>query len=211
MAGIADTTAPAGRRPLKSRRSAPIRRLAAALAARRVSPNAISIAGVVAATAGAAALVAAPHAGFAARVALLAAAALAIQLRLLCNLLDGLVAVEGGLGGPDGELFNEVPDRIADSLFLVAAGYAASMPEMGWAAALAAALTAYVRVLGGALRQRQDFSGFMSKPRRMALLTAACLVAVATLDAFAVALLVIFAGSLLTTVGRLLRLRRALL
>jgi phosphatidylglycerophosphate synthase len=208
MAGLAEA-APA-RRPLKSRGSVAVRRIAAALVARHVPPNAISIASVVIAAAGAAAMLAASESGDAARVGLLVAAALAIQLRLLCNLLDGLVAVEGGLGAPDGELFNEVPDRITDSLLLVAAGYAGSVPELGWAAALAAALTAYVRVLGGALRQSQDFSGVMSKPRRMALLTAACLAAVATLDALAVALVVIFAGSLLTAAGRLLRVRRAL-
>ena len=208
MAGLAE--APPARRPLKSRGSVAVRRIAAALVARHVPPNAISIAGVVIAAAGAAAMLAASESGDAARVGLLVAAALAIQLRLLCNLLDGLVAVEGGLGAPDGELFNEVPDRITDSLLLVAAGYAGSVAELGWAAALAAALTAYVRVLGGALRQPQDFSGVMSKPRRMALLTAACLAAVATLDALAVALVVIFAGSLLTAAGRLLRVRRAL-
>ena len=47
------------------------------------------------------------------------------QLELLCNLLDGMVAVEGGLGGPTGPLWNELPDRIADSVFIVALGMAA--------------------------------------------------------------------------------------
>ena len=37
-----------------------------------------------------------------------------IQLRLLCNLLDGLVALEGGRKGKAGDLFNEAPDRYAD-------------------------------------------------------------------------------------------------
>jgi hypothetical protein len=122
-------TAPAARRPLKFRGSLVVRRIAAALAVRRVAPNAISIAGAVVAGAGAAALLAAGQAAGAARAALLAGGAVAIQLRLLCSLLDGLVAVEGGLGGPDGELFNEAPDRISDSLLLVAAGYAASVPR----------------------------------------------------------------------------------
>jgi phosphatidylglycerophosphate synthase len=209
MAGLA-TTPPAARRPLKSRGSVVVRRVAGGLAARKVAPNAISIAGVIAAGAGAAALIGASEVDGTGQAALLAGAAVAVQLRLLCNLLDGLVAVEGGLATPDGELFNEVPDRLADSLLLVAAAYAASVPELGWAAALAAVLTAYVRALGGALGQPQDFSGLMSKPRRMALLTAACLGAVATLDVLAVAVGVIFAGSLVTAGGRLARLRRAL-
>ena len=45
------------------------------------------------------------------------------------------------------------------------------MPWLGWAAALLAALTAYVRVFGGALGLTQDFSGIMAKQRRMAALT----------------------------------------
>jgi phosphatidylglycerophosphate synthase len=73
--------------------------------------------------------------------------AAAVQLRLLCNLLDGLVAIEGGRGSATGELFNELPDRVSDVLALVAAGYAVTWvawaPELGWAAALAAVLTAY--------------------------------------------------------------------
>jgi hypothetical protein len=30
-----------------------------------------------------------------------------MQLRLLCNLLDGMVAIEGGMKGKAGDLFNE--------------------------------------------------------------------------------------------------------
>src|SRR3546814_7009978 len=54
--------------------------------------------------------------------------AIAIVLRLLCNLFDGLVAVEHARKTPTGVLYNEVPDRVADSLFLVALGYAAGLP-----------------------------------------------------------------------------------
>lgn len=51
---------------------------------------------------------------------------------------------------------NEFPDRIADTLPLVPLGYAAGLPWLGWLAALLAALTAYVRVFGGALGLAQD-------------------------------------------------------
>ena len=43
------------------------------------------------------------------------------QYGLLANLLDGLVAVEGGRRSPTGELFNEVPDRVSDVLVLAGA------------------------------------------------------------------------------------------
>ena len=36
---------------------------------------------------------------------------LGIQLRLICNLIDGLMAVESGLKTPTGEIFNDIPDR----------------------------------------------------------------------------------------------------
>jgi len=107
-------------------------------------------------------------------VGALLCAALCAQLRLLCNLLDGMVAIEGRRQSPTGALYNEIPDRIADSLLIVALGYAIHSPAIGWLGALAAAVTAYIRALGGALRLPQDFRGPMAKPHRMAVLTAGC-------------------------------------
>jgi phosphatidylglycerophosphate synthase len=167
----------AARRPLASRSSA-----AAALAVRLllrtgITPNQISLASIVVSIIGAAALVlASPGRGW-----LFAVVALCVQLRLVCNLLDGMVAVEGGRGTPTGGLYNEIPDRVADSLFLVAWGHACGAPWLGWLAALLAACTAYIRVLGGALGQKQDFRGPMAKPHRMALFTLSCLLAMVEL------------------------------
>ena len=101
-----------------------------------------------------------------------------MPFRLLCNMLDGMLAVEGGLKTPSGELYNELPDRLADLLILVGAGYAIVVPwgpELGWAAAADGALTAYVRTLGVAAGASQHFVGPMAKPRRMHVLIAACL------------------------------------
>ncbi len=100
-------------------------------------------------------------------------AILGIQGRLLCNLMDGMVAVEGNRKSVTGELWNEVPDRVADTVILLAAGYASTYPWLGVAAALGALLTAYLRALGASLTSQQDFRGPMAKPHRMALLTAA--------------------------------------
>ena len=187
--------------------------LAAWLARRGVRPNQVSYAGVGFALLAGTALVALPNVSSALQAALLVGAALAIQLRLLCNLLDGLLAVEGGLQSPTGGLYNDVPDRFADVLVIVAAGYAIAWDwggALGWAAAAAALLTAYVRVLGGALGARQHFLGPMAKPHRMAVLTAACLLSLVELGAaelegrvLAVALFVVLAGSLATFTRRL--------
>jgi phosphatidylglycerophosphate synthase len=201
------------RRPLKTRARPSARSLSAALASRGVRPNQVSVAGVVFALLAAAALVALPHASAPLQAALLVAAAAAIQLRLLCNLLDGLLAVEGGLRSPAGELYNDVPDRFADVLVIVAAGYAIAWDwggPLGWAAAAAALLTAYVRVLGGALGTPQHFLGPMAKPHRMAVLTVACLLSLVELATsglegrvLAVGLAIVLAGSLATFARRL--------
>jgi phosphatidylglycerophosphate synthase len=157
------------RRPLKTRSRRSAQRLAAYLVSTAITPNQISVMSVLVAGAGAG-VVLASNAPWA-----LVVCAICIQLRLLCNMLDGMVAVEGGKQSALGTLYNEIPDRIADSLFLVSVGYVVQLPWLGWCCALLAALTAYIRVLGGTVGLPQDFRGPMAKPHRMALLTAACL------------------------------------
>ena len=147
---------------------------------------------------------------------LLVGAAVAIQLRLLCNMLDGLLAVEGGFKSKLGDLYNEIPDRIADVAILVGAGYAvATMPYggiLGWSAALLAVLTAYLRLLAGSLGAQQLFIGPMAKQHRMFVVTVGCLLGAlehsrsGTARAVWLALIVVVAGSLITLVRRLLRL-----
>ena len=161
-----------GRRPLKSRRTGWATRLLGLLLKTPLSANQISAIGILFAGAGAAAILWAPQAP-----SLWLLGALFIQLRLLANMMDGLVAVEGGRGSAVGGLWNEVPDRLEDSLFFVAAGYAVGLSWLGWLAALLAACAAYIRLLGGTLDLGQDFRGPMAKPQRMAALTLACVLA----------------------------------
>jgi phosphatidylglycerophosphate synthase len=180
-----------------------------------VRPNPVSIAGI--AFAGASATAFYLSAGFSpeVRVALLLVAAACIQLRLLCNLLDGMLAVECGLKTPVGEIFNELPDRVADVMILAGAGYAApeipASATLGWMAAVAALFTAYVRVLGGALGQEQHFIGPMAKQHRMFVLTVGTIVAAfealtsGTPRMLPAALAVIVAGSAVTAMRRVHR------
>jgi phosphatidylglycerophosphate synthase len=194
---------PGNRRPIAARGNALVQRFSAWLARTGVSPNGISLASIAFAVLGAAALlrIDAPWGAW--------LCALAIVLRLLCNLFDGLVAVEHGRKTPTGVLYNEVPDRIADSLFLVALGYAAGLPWCGWLAALLAAATAYIRTLGGTVLASQDFRGPMAKPHRMWLMVVACLLAplesrlAGTGYTLGVAVVLIAAGSALTCWTRL--------
>lgn len=193
------------RRPLASRQTPLAQGAARWLTARGASPDAISAAGILAALLAGAALAFAPG-----HPALWLAGAVCVQLRLLANLLDGMVAVEGGRGGPLGPLWNEAPDRIEDIAILYGFGLAAGAPLLGLWACVAALLTAYLRVLGGSLGLPQSFVGPMAKQHRMAAVTAGC--ALGLVEALAgggwglprLVLGVVLAGAILTAVRRTL-------
>lgn len=200
------------RRPLKSRDTRWARAVASRLAATGLTPNRISQGSILfAAVAGAAFWLSGTTEGIA-RIFCLLLAAASCQLRLLCNLVDGMVAVEGGQSEPDGSFWNEVPDRMSDILILVGAGFGAGFPSLGWAAATAAVLTAYLRELGRAEGAPVDFSGPMAKPHRMALMTGAALLA-APLPGYsiiALALWILVFGAFTTAAIRSVRLIRFL-
>lgn len=207
---MSETSATDARRPLTSRNTAWAHWIARRLAATEVTPNQISLASIGFALVGGLLLLRPDW-----PVAMVFAA-ICIQLRLLCNLIDGMVAVEGGKGTPVGALYNEVPDRVADSLFLIGAGYGVGLPELGWFAALVAALTAYIRVLGGSLGLKQDFRGPQAKPQRMFVLTLGCLavawegVQYGSWHTLSAALWIIAVGSVLTAALRIRAIAREL-
>jgi phosphatidylglycerophosphate synthase len=198
----------ANRRPLTSRDTRWARDLAARLVASRVTPNQISQASVGFAVLGFLFFCAvSASTGFLQALCLILAAA-TVQLRLLCNLLDGMVAIEGGKSAATGPFWNEAPDRAADALFLAGAGLAAQNPALGLAAAALAIATAYVRELGRAEGFAPDFSGPMAKPHRMAALTIGSLVAVVYAPAWTLqaTLWIIAFGTAATILRRSLRL-----
>lgn len=210
------------RRPIAARSWRVSGAAAAWLADRGASPNGISLAGMAAALlAGAALAATAPWPGVAPWAWL--AAALLIPLRLTANMLDGMVAIRAGTASRLGELYNDVPDRISDSAVLIGLGYAeGGQPVLGYAAAAAAILTAYVRTLGVSVGAPASFAGPMAKQQRMLvviLVALACFLleaAGATLPAPAgltlpvLGLAVILAGSLLTAARRLGRIAGSL-
>ena len=201
----------ANRRPLKSRQAGWAKLAASLLLRSGISADQVSLLGIGFALLGAWAAVAAPG-----EPLLYLLAGLGIQLRLLCNMLDGLVAVEGGRKSVYGPLFNEMPDRIEDSVLLVAFGWAAGQLWLGLLAALMAAITAYVRALGGSLGFAQDFRGPMAKPHRMAALTLAAVAAlvealtIESRNVLEIALWIIAAGAAVTVVRRTLGLAASL-
>lgn len=188
------------RRPIKSRSSATIRTLAAMLARAGVTPNQVSCASVLFSILSSACMVPRFLVPGQSRVIFFMLAALFIQMRLLCNVLDGLIAIEGGKRTKYGDLFNEIPDRISDTILLVSAGYATGSPEFGWAAALCAMFTAYIRAFSATHTGEQDFSGPMAKQQRMFVLTLA-LVLRAAFDREPLAPVILTAALILITVG----------
>jgi phosphatidylglycerophosphate synthase len=208
------------RRPLKSRGTRWAASAARWVAAIGVRPNQISVLSVFFAALACGCLALTSRAEGKNIAWLFVGAAAGIQLRLLCNMLDGMVAVEGGFRTKSGEIYNELPDRFADALILAGAGYSfgssPTLAALGWAAAVAAVTTAYVRALGVAAGASQYFLGPMAKPHRMAVLTVACLGTALLLavqkpyDLIQLALWVVVIGCAITTARRTIRIVREL-
>ncbi len=166
------------RRPLKVRGNQLSKNFARWLSQKSITPNQISVLSIVfALLSGICFILSVFQLNL--RPMWLIIAALFIQARLLCNLFDGMVAIEGGKSTASGELFNDIPDRISDPLIIIAAGYSILCvhwgAELGWLAALLAVLTAYVRTLAVSIGAPSNFAGPMAKQHRMALLTVACI------------------------------------
>jgi phosphatidylglycerophosphate synthase len=165
------------RRPLTSRNSAWAARLASWAVQRGLTPNQISQASMAFALTGLALYWLSTQGPGLVQFLCLILAAATLQARLVCNLIDGMVAIEGGKGAKDGPFWNEAPDRVSDLLFFTGAGLAAGRPELGLLAAALAIATAYIRELGRAEGFPPDFSGPLAKPQRMAVLTAGTVLA----------------------------------
>lgn len=205
------------RRPIAARKLGFFQKLAPRLAQAGVSANSISVAGAVAGIAAGAALLLTRFTPQPQVRALWLAGAACVQLRLIANLLDGMVAISSGKASMVGELFNEVPDRVSDPATLIGLGYAAgAWPVLGWLAALLAVLTAYVRVVGKSAGAGSDYSGPMAKQHRMFVVTMLCLFCALVPQAWQewrpvdVALLIIIIGCFLTACRRLLHIAKRL-
>lgn len=202
------------RRPLSSRDSAWAGRIARGLSTTRITPNQISMAGMGAALlAGLCFWAAGALPG---RWLFLLGGALFVQLRLLCNLFDGMVAIEAGRAAPDGGFWNEFPDRVSDMLILMGVALGIGLPALGWAAVSFAFLTAYLRELGVNCGAGADFSGPMAKQHRMAMITIAAILSLAEPlrqgqgQVLRLALWLVMIGSAVTALRRATRLVRTL-
>src|SRR5881409_1434933 len=161
------------RRPIATRNRKWAQAATTWLAARNVSPNTISIAGMCACIVAGIALSltsVAYHGVF------WVIAAIGAQLRLTANMLDGLVALASGRTSRVGELYNEVPDRVSDAAVFIGAGFAwGGNIALGYIATILAIFTAYVRAAGKIAGAPNEFCGPMAKQHRMLVVTLICL------------------------------------
>ncbi len=161
------------RRPLKSRGTKWAKSFARFLAKRDISPNTISVFSIIFSILACISLYCSHESNI--RNYLLVLGAISIQLRLICNLMDGMVAVEYKKGNHLGDIYNDLPDRFSD-LFIIF-GISLSIRnipyalDLGYIASIIAILTAYIRVLSASIGASHYFIGPMGKPHRMALLT----------------------------------------
>jgi phosphatidylglycerophosphate synthase len=135
-----------------------------------VHPDSISYASVVFALLGGAGLY------FAGRLDwLLLVAPCCFLLRLYCNMVDGMVAVKANKCSARGEVINELPDRISDTVIFVGLGLSglADRQLVYWVI-IGMLFGTYVGVLGKAVGARREFGGVMSKQWRMFVLAAGC-------------------------------------
>ncbi|WP_315898627.1 CDP-alcohol phosphatidyltransferase family protein [Vannielia litorea] len=206
----------AERRPIKARGAGWAQAAARWLAASRVTPNQISASSMVFAALAFGCFWLTRPAGPGVAAALLIGAALFCQLRLVANLLDGMVALEGGKASPSGPFWNEAPDRVADVLILAGLGLAAGPLWLGCFAGALAVGTAYLRELGRAEGLAADFCGPMAKPQRMAAVTLGCVAGAVeaalwgSTVALQVTLWAVALGTALTAIRRAVRLVRGL-
>jgi phosphatidylglycerophosphate synthase len=195
------------RRPLASRGWKISEKVARWLARRGATPNAISIVGMICGILAGimfALTSSATHPWF-----FWIFGAVFVQLRLLANLYDGMVAVLRKTASPVGELFNEVPDRVSDAATLIGFGYATgSDPVLGFVATIFAIFLAYLRAQGKVAGAHQEFCGPMAKQQRMATVTIAAIACAVVPGATdwqipMFALWVIIAGCIVTIIRRL--------
>ncbi|MCA9840320.1 MAG: CDP-alcohol phosphatidyltransferase family protein [Trueperaceae bacterium] len=204
------------RRPVPARNTVWARRFTQLLVKQGIKPNLISMIGMLSAII-AGVLLSATSSGFATRPMWLIAALL-IFIRLLANMFDGMVALESGSSSRVGEVFNEVPCRISDIAVMVGAGFAlGGNAFLGMTAACIAVLTAYIRAALVVAGAPSDYSGIMAKPQRMWVVIACALYMGfasgswtfrwgqgGSLGLFAVGLIIIIAGGILTVISRLI-------
>ena len=183
-----------------------LRRAEDVLVARRVRPDALTYAAIVASTGAAGVIVA--GALLEAPVLWILVAPLGLT-RLALNALDGSIARRTERTSDFGGALNEVCDRVSD-IALIAATLAVAPPELVLAAAILTLLVSVAGMSGVSASGTRSYAGPMGKADRLAVISLAGLIAALTASAlaFQIGLLVLCAGCAVTFVVRMEEVRR---
>jgi phosphatidylglycerophosphate synthase len=204
---------PGNRRPIASRDTNWAKWAALLLAKKNVSPNTISILSILFSLLSLVAFYL-DYKTKSNHVLYMLLAIVGIQGRLIMNLLDGMVAVEHDKKSAVGGLYNEVPDRVSDTLTIFGVGLLArSLPngmDLAYLAIILSVTTAYIRTLGASLKCGHFFSGPMAKQHRMALVCAGCVISIWYTPVFYYLLIIMNIGLIVTCYRRLTKIAACL-
>ena len=143
------------------------------LAAAGVRPDQVTLAAVPVAVVAGGCLLLSPDVPI-----LLLVVPMLIVVRIVLNLIDGNMARRTGQIHPRGELYNEVGDRLADIAFLAPVAFLpGASPQLVLLGVLTGVMASYVGITAKAAGGERIYRGILSKPGRMALLAACCVVA----------------------------------
>lgn len=99
-----------------------------------------------------------------------------ILLRMAMNVLDGMLARQKGISGPEGEVFSEMTDRFSDLALLMGitfSGYTNNI--LGLSATISILIVSYMGILGKAVGANRQFGGFLGKVDRMVYMSLAAI------------------------------------
>lgn len=205
------------RREVSTRNTSWAKKMAAICAARGITPNVISVSSMAFALISFLCFYFSTHENQAIRNSLLIISILSIQGRLLCNLFDGMVAVEYNKSSVIGEIYNDAPDRVSDILIILGAGLSINQNfsneffiHILWITISLAILTAYIRVLGSSMGAKGFFNGPMAKQHRMFTITLGTILTLVNENFFnlnysviKISIYIILVGSIITILNRL--------
>lgn len=98
-------------------------------------------------------------------------------LRLWLNMFDGMVAVASGKASKKGEIVNDLPDRISDIAIFIGIAHSTWCHRLpAYWVAIMALLVAYVGLTGQAVGVQREYSGWMSKPWRVVVISIAAVI-----------------------------------
>ncbi len=99
------------------------------------------------------------------------------MLRLYFNMLDGMVALQAKEASAVGEVINELPDRVSDTLIFLGLALSpfGNMMLSFWVIFGMLAVS-YIGVLGKAVGANRQYGGLMAKPVRVYILVVGCTV-----------------------------------